>query len=171
MALYKILDCKNYQDINREILDYILDKNIDSSDDFWNPVDAKKLLKKCPLFAEWLKINRILIQAVSVTVAKHKNCCGPHIDTPPARYKLSWPVLNTKNTFNRWFKIKDSNKYILNKLGGKSYQIDNLIEIACNEVLNPMIIDAGVIHDVLITDNKFPRLGLQCQLLKEPKLL
>ena len=171
MNLYKIIECDNYQNINREILAFVQNNELEKSTDFWNPVDIKEVLSECPLFKKWIFDSKLHIKTIAVTVGNKFGCCGPHTDTPPARYKLSWPILNTKNTFNRWYKIKDETDFIINELGGKSYKIDNLEEIESNEVLFPMIIDAGIPHDVYIKEEKFPRLGLQCQLFKEPDSL
>lgn len=171
MHLFKELPCQNYDAINQQLLDWVNNTTLVESNNFWNPVEVKEILSSCPLFKQWLVDNKLLIKAVAVTVGKSVTCCGPHIDTQPARYKLSWPILNTKNTFNRWYKIIDESKYTINNLGGKIYSLDNLEEIASNEVLRPMIIDAGVVHDVYIIDGVFPRLGLQCQLFKEPETL
>lgn len=171
MRLFKRLPCENYNDINQQILNWIDTTNLVHSDNFWNPLEVKEFISSCSLFKDWLVENKILVKTIALTVAKEANCCGPHVDTPPARYKLSWPILNTKNTFNRWYKIKDESDYTLNHLGGKAYKLTNLTEIASIEVEHPMIIDAGVVHDVLIKHNVFPRLGLQCQLFKEPDSL
>ena len=171
MNLYKILDCKNYKEVNQELLDFIIKNKLENSKYFWNPVDIKELFKCCPLFKQWIIETKIPIRTVAVTVGNDIYCCGPHVDTPPARYKLSWPILNTEQTFNRWYKIKDKTKFKINRLGGKSYEIDNLEEIGINEVLLPMIIDAGIPHDVYIKEGKFPRLGLQCQFFNEPDSL
>ena len=171
MNYYKILECKNYQEINQELIDFVIKNNLGSSVNFWNPVDIKELYKACQLFKQWIIDTKIPIKSVAVTVGNKISCCGPHVDTPPARYKLSWPILNTQQTFNRWYKIKDETIYKINELGGKFYNIDNLEEIESIEVLAPMIIDAGIPHDVYIKEEKFPRLGLQCQLFKEPDSL
>ena len=171
MKLYKILECKNYSKINKQISNFVKTVGVDKSSNFWNPVNTQGIFESCPLFTEWLSENKIYIQTLSVTVGRNKFCCGPHIDTPPARYKLSWPILNCENTFNRWYKVINRKDYQINQLGGKIFDKDNLIEIECNEVLHPMIIDASVPHDVYIKKNNFPRLGLQCQLFNEPKSL
>jgi len=100
-------------------------------------------------------------------------CCGIHIDTPPAVNKLSWPILNTKNTYNRWFAAKSSLVSIkINELGGQSYlNAHELEEIGRMEVVDPCIINAGIPHDVWFTEPAvFPRIGLQCMLFQEPTL-
>jgi len=171
MQLFKKLPCENYDAINQQLLDWVNTTNLVESNNFWNPVEVKKILSSCPLFKQWLLENKILVQSIGVTIGKRINCCPPHIDTPPARYKLSWPVQNTKGTFNKWYSVKDHTKVLVNHLGGHSYDYDNLIEIEQTEVLFPMIIDAGVVHDVFFESKVFPRIGLQCKLFNEPSIL
>jgi hypothetical protein len=176
MNLYQELQCHNYQEINQQILDYVYGSGlIDSSTTFWNPINTVDFLKAAPLFRQWTATNKVMISNVAVTIGKSLQCCEPHIDTPPARYKLSWPVLNCEQSFNRWFKKKVSNPItIVNMYNSLMYiNIDELEEIGRRTVTGPAIIDAGVPHDVqFLTNNPvWPRIGLQCQLFNEPRLL
>lgn len=174
MQLYKHLDCDNYQEINEQIKTFIDQQNlVESTNVFWNPVDVKDFVKKNPLFLAWLNQHKFLLHSLAVTVGKDFNCCSIHVDTPPAVNKLSWPVLNTQGTYNRWYKYKvDDPKIHINHLGGKSYLDPNeLEEIGRMEVTRPCIINAGIPHDVLIMDPAiFPRIGLQCMLFLEPNI-
>lgn len=173
-ALYKKLPCKNYHAINQQVLDYIRSLNIiDSSTEFWNMINTLQFVKHTPLLQQWLAMQNLKIHSLAVTIGRNKNCCSIHTDTPPAVNKLSWPVLNTTNTFNRWFVPKVDNPSIhVNHLGGTSYlDIDQLTEIGRMEVVEPCIINAGIPHDVLINEPAvFPRIGLQCMLFQEPQL-
>ena len=173
--LYRTLECSDYTKINQAIIEHINSLNIiDHADSFWNPIDVIGLLKSAPLFLNWLNKHNLKIKAVAVTIGKKVDCCGIHIDTPPARYKLSWPVLNTEQSYNRWFKEVGVCKTSTNELGGKTYLSDNgLEEIARRTLSGPAIIDAGIPHDVqFFTETPtWPRIGLQCQLINEPKSL
>lgn len=169
---FKELPCDNYENINASVKRWtdsiasLYDSNV-----FWNPQPVRDLLESCPEFTDWLLENNLMIKSVAVTFGKNHDCCGPHTDTPPARFKLSWPVMNTQHTWNRWFRVKTINPTIMiNDLGGTSYpNIDDLEIVDQREVLSPCIIDAGVIHDVWCgPDSIFPRVGLQCHLFKEP---
>jgi hypothetical protein len=173
---YRTLKCDSYSDINQQILTHLLDLNfIDSTNEFWNPINIVDLFRRAPLFQTWLQDSNLKIKSVAVTVGKQLNCCGIHIDTPPARYKLSWPVLNTHQSYNRWFKeLVNDCTCTTNSLGGKIYQDESqLEEVARMTVTAPTLIDAGVPHDVqFFTDTPlWPRVGLQCQLFNEPKSL
>jgi hypothetical protein len=176
MNLYRELSCNNYQEINKEILDYVIGIDlINTAEVFWNPVNTVEFLKATPLFKDWTVKNKLLIRSIAVTIGRDTNCCGPHIDTPPARFKLSWPVLNAAQSFNRWFRIKVQNPTTtVNNYNGVVFpNIEDLEEITRRTLTGPAIIDAGVPHDVqfLVDQPTFPRIVLQCQLFNEPDLL
>lgn len=175
MIYYRELDCPEYDKLNNSILAWIDSLNdLVSTTSFWNVVSINDFVKKCPEMIAWLMRNQLMIKTLAITYGTHPNCCGPHIDSPPARYKLSWPVKNCSNTFNRWFRPQIPNPvFRTNNLGGVEYvSVDELEEITRREVTTPALIDAGTIHDVWFApDAIFPRIGLQCQLIKEPSSL
>ena len=173
MNYYKELSCDNYEEINREILKYVMSTvNIEHPDDFWNPVSAAIFVQATPLFQSWLKQQDLKIKALAITVGIHPNCCSVHTDSPPAVYQLSWPIQHTETTWNRWFRPATNCDIEINHWGGGTYKTSQLEEVARKRVDVPMLIHAGIPHDVWFEENsKFPRLGLQCQLLKEPKEL
>lgn len=147
--------------------------SIDNTTGFWNPLTVTEFVKACPMFVTWLESLNYRLRSVALTVGKRIDCCPIHVDTPPSVNKLSWPVLNTQGTYNRWFNpIVDNPEITINHLGGKSYLNPNeLKEIARMEVTSPCIINAGIPHDVLIIDpGIFPRVGLQCMLFNEPNI-
>ena len=172
---YRELDCPEYDAINAEILAWIESQpGLCSSNQFWNPVELKSLLSSCPGFANWCRSLGLHLSTIAVTVGQDPKCCGPHIDTPPSRFKMSWPVKNTQDTWNCWYQPKISNpKSAVNQLGGISYlDLGDLEEIQRREVLRPSIIDAGVIHDVVTGPNtQWPRIVLQAQFFTEPRSL
>ena len=165
------MPCPCIDDINKDIKVWI-DKNI-VAQGFWNPIDTIKFMKENTKFESWCRSNNLKIHSAAVTWAQNSNCCGPHIDTPPARYKLNWPVHNTKSTWNRWFYAKSDADTKINNLGGLSFMnYKDLVEIDRREVVDPALIDAGVIHDVWCDSQaQFPRIGLQCQIFNEPQCL
>lgn len=171
---YKELECSNFEEINQQVKDYVWSKGIiETTDQFWNPLPALEFLKANPAFSKWLSGLGLKLHSLALTVGKHKDTCGPHIDTPPAAHKLSWPIENTINTFNRWFvtTVPDP-EFVIQANGGKRFtNLEQLTEVARREVTGPSIINASLIHDVLYTDQaQYPRLGLQCMLFKEPSL-
>jgi hypothetical protein len=170
--LYKKLNCGNLRQINQEIMAYVDSKKFDGSE-FWNPVDMREFMQATPQFTVWWLDNQLAIKNVAVTFAIDSNCCEPHTDTPPSIYKLSWPVLNTEHTWNRWFKPNPECGFEINTLGGTSYlDMNQLEEIDRMQVDSPAIIATGVPHDVWFDSNAvYPRIGLQCQLFLEPQSL
>ena len=166
MNCYKKLPCANYDEINQEILRHVLlVLDINNPTAFWNPIPVIDFVKTTPLFQAWLREQNLHIRDLAVTIGTHENCCGPHTDTPPARFKLSWPIQHSETTFNRFFQTKNSNGQTqINHLGGKSYlNLDELTEINRMRVDSPALIDAQQPHDVWFEPgSKFPRLCLQC---------
>jgi hypothetical protein len=177
MIYYKRLDCVNYNEINEQILNYIESINaIENSKEFWNPLATLDFVKSTPLLIRWMGTLNLRLHSVALTVAKStKSFPAPHIDTPPAKIKLSWPILNCHSTFNNFYKIKkelsECNVYN-NNLGGTLFHDLNDLEIADSmQLLGPALIDAGQPHDIVCKeDSQFPRLGLQIHLWKEPQL-
>lgn len=175
MKLYKILPCDNYTEINNQIKQYIESTGIVAvTNNFWNVLPTVEFIQAVPLFQEWTQTIGIRIKSLALTVGRTPSCCSIHIDTPPAVFKLSWPITNTANTFNRWFKpIVETPDIRINELGGQDLlNINQFEEIEKKELLSPCIINAGVPHDVWVNEHaQYPRLGLQCQLFKEPTSL
>jgi len=172
--LYRELSCENYQQIRQDLICWIENLDLEFKE-FWNPIDIKDLILSVPSFRSWLQESDLLISSGAITYGTTIDCCSPHIDTPPARFKLTFPVKNTKGSWNRWFQPKTSQiQSRINHLGGKLfYDTDALDEIGRREVLGPALIDAGIIHDVWFDSQHppWPRLGLQCKLFKEPSAL
>jgi hypothetical protein len=167
--LFKKLECANLNEINQEILTYIDSLTFDH-DQFWNTIDTAEFVKANPKLKSWLLENKLPVKSIAITRGTHPGCCGPHTDTPPSRIKLSWPILNTEHTWNRWFQPLPNAVKQVNTLGGISYvKPDQLIEIDRMRVEQPALIVTDVPHDVWFeSDAKFPRWGLQCQLFLEP---
>lgn len=172
--LWLDLDCPEYLEINSVIKSWIgRQAFLSNTRSFWNPVDAKELLMFAKEFQQWLIRKKIPVMSIAVTWGTNSGCCGPHTDCPPARFKLSWPVENCENTWNRWFrKSNNQSRCVTNSLGGQDFALSDLEEIARRETTRPALIDASQIHDVWCApDAKFPRIMLQCQLFNEPSSL
>jgi hypothetical protein len=170
---YKELECSNFDEINQQVKDYVWSTGIvETTDQFWNALPTIEFIKSTPAFYKWLSGLGLKLHSLALTVGKNNDCCGPHIDTPPAAHKLSWPIQNTENTYNRWFiPAVDNPTYRINFNGGKSFEQNELVELARREVTTPCIINASMIHDVWCNDQaQYPRLGLQCMLFEEPEL-
>jgi hypothetical protein len=172
MKLYKNLPCDNYTQINNQVVAYIESTGIvQHSDQFWNALPTVEFIRATPLFRAWAESNGLKLHSLALTVGRGPDCCGMHTDTPPAQFKLSWPIQNTAHTFNRWFRpVVQHPLHCTNALGGRQFTNPNQFEeIERRELLTPCIIHAGVPHDVWIdAQAQYPRLGLQCMLFNEP---
>lgn len=172
---YRRLPCDAYVEINEELKSYITPLGlIDTATVFWNPIDVLPLFNACPKFLKWTHANGLKISAMSLTVARNDYPVRPHIDTAPARFKLSWPMMNSTNSYNRWFKLNTTTPTTeINHLGGIVFlNHDELEHIETMCVDRPSLIDAGTPHDVIFEgDPVYPRVGFQCQLFNEPKSL
>lgn len=171
VRLYRYLPCDQLDTINQEILCWI-DLQTWPTELFWNPVDTVDFVRANKTFRTWLLQNNLPVKSIAVTHGVNSHCCGPHTDTPPSRVKLSWPVLNTQHTWNRWFQAAPGANTQINDLGGTQYLEDkDLVEIGRMRVDQPALIRTNVPHDVWCApEAKFPRWGLQCQLFEEPEL-
>jgi hypothetical protein len=175
MKLYKNLPCDNYTEINNQIKEYIDSTDIvTTATEFWNVLPTIEFIRAVPLFRAWTESRGFKLHSLALTVGRGPDCCALHIDTPPAVFKLSWPIANTQHTFNRWFKpIVDAPEFRINSYGGRFFpDLTQFEELDCKEVITPCIINAGIPHDVWSDPNaQWPRLGLQCMLFNEPKEL
>ena len=175
MKYYKTLLCDNFQEINQEILQHIQTVvNIDTTPVFWNPISVVDFTRATSKLQQWLKNQKLQIASLAVTVAKSPDYDGAHLDAPPCVYKLSWPILNTEYTFNRWFEpLTDDLEIETFASGGVRFcNQAQLKELDRKRVDTPMLICVNVPHDVYFEPHAvFPRLGLQCRLFNEPKTL
>ena len=171
VALFKQISCDVLDLINQEIMSYINRREF-TQEQFWNTVNTAEIMQVAPLFRTWLIDHDLPVKTVAITRGLNPHCCGPHTDTPPSVIKLSWPVMNTQLTWNRWLRPTPDAPTEINALGGTSYlDPSTLIEIGRMRVDQPAIIATGIPHDVWFEPGaEFPRWGLQCQLFKEPQL-
>jgi hypothetical protein len=175
MKLFKSLPCVNYTEINNQIREYIESTSIvETTSEFWNALPTMEFVKATPLFRQWMSSQGLTLHSLALTVGRDDRCCSMHTDTPPAKFKLSWPIQNTAHTYNRWFRSLVENPIsTTNLLGGISFtESTQFEEIGRMEVIGPCIIHARIPHDVW-TDGatQWPRLGLQCMLFNEPEEL
>jgi hypothetical protein len=175
MKLFKSLPCNNYTEINNQIKEYINATGIvETTTEFWNALPTVDFVKATPLFREWMSLQGLRLHSLALTVGREAGCCNIHTDTPPAKFKLSWPIQNTIHTYNRWFRpLVENPSASTNLLGGTIFTNSNqLEEIERMELVSPCIIHARVPHDVWANEQaQWPRLGLQCVLFNEPKEL
>ena len=194
MKPYKILPCENYDAINAEILKFLKQHTellTTVPRLYANFIDLKKFTFFCPLIVDWAKnLNmRIRDAYFSFCQDRGKNFgeygdspCHIHLDKPPVHWKINWPVLNMEGSCVRFFQLKDRKKNILDLVERKGdpnskdndvYSLDyNYFQETYRHDFRknqPIIMDGLVPHDVgLYDDAKFPRIGIQMMLVKEP---
>jgi hypothetical protein len=194
MKPYKILFCPNYVSINVEILNYLEHQTellTNGAKLYANFIDVKKFTSLCPSMVKWAKSLNMTIRDAyfSFCTDRGRNFrehgdspCQIHLDKPPVHWKINWPVLNMEGSCVRFFKLKDDRKNILDLVErkGDANSKDNdawLLDYKDFEESyrhnfrknEPIIMDGLVPHDVgLYDDAKFPRIGIQMMLVKEP---
>jgi hypothetical protein len=194
MKPYKILPCTNYNSINKEMLSYLKNHTellTKGSRFYANFVDVKKFVLLCPLTVKWAKSLKMIIRDAYFSYCKNRGSnfseygdspCSIHLDKPPVHWKINWPVLNMEGSCVRFFVLKDNKKNILNLVqrrgdpNSKHHDIYDLnykdFKESCRHNFRnnePIIMDGLVPHDVgLYEDVKFPRIGMQIMLVKEP---
>lgn len=168
--------CDDLDHINQEIISwYTQQPQLIHSKIFWNSVDHKDLLEHCHRFDAWCEQAGMHIRHIAMTIGRDPECCPPHVDTPMSkvfsRWKLSWPVLNYRDTYNCWYEHTTADPIFHTMVsGGRRYpNRDQLREIYRREVASPSLIDPSTPHDVVFGSCAvYPRLVLQCMLLQDP---
>jgi len=103
---------------------------------------------------------------------------GLHIDEPPVTAKINIPIVNTKNSFNRWYKvpgrIMKETAPIINEFGQKYYLFKDVdyseLELIDElELTGPAVFNSQIAHTIFVNkDCILPRLVLACTFFNEP---
>jgi hypothetical protein len=202
MVPFKVLECKDYAAIKEELLSYIneftdlLTKNPFAEDyDQNNPVkypnfvDTIHFVKHNPKTIAWFKSLKLVMRDVYFTLTWYTDedsftvsPCKLHIDKPPVKWKMNFPVLNMEPTSVRFFKSKDIDldiQSIVRRNGNpeskdndnyglpySQFELDTLHRFDKNE---PIIMNGQIPHDVGVHDAvKYPRIGIQFMFFPEP---
>jgi len=194
MSPYKILQCPNYQKINKQILEFLrthtdlLDKTPRL---YTNFQDIKLFIKKCPALLEWCIEMGMIPRDVYFSYCGSRGLhfgkfgnspCPIHLDRPPVNWKMNWPVLNMEGSCVRFFKtlVEGVDPVDLAKEGGipgskaethYSLSYEPFEEMTRHNFSKnePILMNGSIPHDVgLYDDAKFPRLGIQMMFVKEP---
>lgn len=202
MDNFKVIKCKNYTAIRDELLSYankftnILTNNpfLENYDQktpikYPNFVDVIHFVKYNPITIEWLKSLKLVVRDAYFTLTWYTtedaftvSPCKLHVDKPPVKWKMNFPVLNMEPTSIRFFKPKDANLDVQSvvmrhgnpdskdndnyQLPYTHFELDSIHYFNKNE---PIIMNGLIPHDVGVhEDVKYPRVGIQFMFLSEP---
>lgn len=121
---YRVLDCPNYQEINKDLLDYVhryttvMNKSgpsqyVNFLDKFG--LDIKHFITANPKLIAWMLNLNLSLRDLYITKTQrvdslpdyHESSCPIHLDKPPVYWKLNWPILNMERTCVRFYLPKD----------------------------------------------------------------
>lgn len=195
---YQVLDCTNYQEINQDLIDYVVrytDLTTQCPDyNYCNflykfGLDNVHFIKANPKLIHWFESMGLRLRDIYFTLAwtNHsadhpESSCPIHLDKPPVRWKLNWPIMNMEKTSIRFYMPKDPdidiNKLVKrtgdpNSIDNDNYQLEykDFLEIERHDFAKnqPIIMNGSIAHDVgFYQDPVFPRIGMQVMFFKEP---
>jgi hypothetical protein len=180
MKAYHKLDCNNLEEIQNQVLEWINLKNpkVLESNSLWNKIDTVDLIRSTPALTKYCQSMDLKIREVALTIVNNNRGADLHIDELPVTAKINIPILNTRNSYNRWYKIPDeilsTTEPVINGFGKKFYNFKNidytkLILLEEIELLTPVVFNSQIAHNIVLgRDCLFPRIVLACTFFQEP---
>jgi hypothetical protein len=177
---YAILDCPDQEIITERTLQFLRTQTDIFSQlenlSLWNILDTKQYVRAVPEFAKWARSLGLYINSVYFTVCNSNQNINLHTDLPPNVAKINFPILNTKDTFNCWYKVTDEQlkdyAHTVDTLGYyhfKGADLNDFEKIGEIEMTKPIAFNSQIPHMVRLSEGKhFPRLVLSTIFLKEP---
>ena len=182
MKPYYELQCSDVDQISHEVYEYLhsntnlLDQTHDQE---WHYLDRNSVIANCPTLLDFFKLYRLVPRDLAVTICY--NDFAVHIDSPPVIAKINFPVLNTKNTVNRWYTMSDEDFQNLPKIPDvakdgyyhedmTNFPKERLTLMAeYHNMTNPIVFNSRIPHEVvMLGDNLTPRVVLSCTFANEP---
>jgi hypothetical protein len=144
----------------------------------WNKIDTRALVFAVPELVGYFRTFGLKLKEVAVTVCNSNKNAGLHIDELPVVAKINFPILNTKDSQNLWYRVpEDLMKQvdpIINEFGSAFYNLSAVDLAQCKligsvEILKPVVFNSQLPHMIDMSKcNKFPRLVLTCMFFNEP---
>jgi len=182
LRAYQPVDCIGQSTIQQKTLDFIksqtkLFDNLDKLS-LWNKMDTVAYVRAVPELVEWTNSLNLKLREVNITVCNSNKDVPLHIDELPVTAKINFPILNTENTYNCWYRVPEDQLSqvtpIINIFGNSYYNLDSIDLDQCElvgeyELLQPVIFNSQIPHMIRMQSaKKFPRLVLSCTFFKEP---
>lgn len=181
MKCFYKLSCEHLGDIQQQTLEYLNNHtNLlkENSGQLWNKIQTIDYIKHCPSLVSYCKSLNLAIKEVSFTVVWESTQIYLHIDELPVTAKINFPILNTDNSTNLWYKIPNNlfQQYppIINSFNQKFYSFKD-IDLSKCEILEetsldqPIVFNSQIPHTIKILDNsKFPRVVMPVMFFNEP---
>lgn len=183
MKPYHRLSCSMYMlsQIQHQVMEWINSNHpaILKSHSIWNKVNTADLVRNTPTLLEWCRSHDLKLRETALTVMNSTEGAGLHIDELPVTAKVNIPILNTKNSLNRWYHIPEKMmaeaKPTVNNFGKNYYcfkdtaDLSKLDMIGELELQGPVVFNSHLAHNIVIGEHcVLPRVVLTCMFFNEP---
>ena len=167
MRYYKKIEIDYYDEIVADTLSYlqnqkpdIYNKTISAS---FFILDLDEFKKYCPkLDMGFSRYNLVCNFAVAFVMNKTSDV-QIHIDSGKTEARINIPIINTENTFTRFYtggSYKKHNNSKTNVTAKVLSNIQNLKLVDSVEIIQPTVLRVNEPHNVLKNNDKFPRITL-----------
>lgn len=182
LRAYQPVDCPEQSTIQQKTLDFLksqtqIFEQLDSLS-LWNKQNTVDYVRAVPELVKWTQDLGLKLREVSVTVCNSNENVALHIDELPVTAKINFPILNTEDTYNCWYKVPEDLlaqiKPVTNIFGNSYYNLETIDLDQCElvgeyELLKPVVFNSQIPHMIRMQSaKKFPRLVLSCTFFKEP---
>lgn len=181
LQAYALVDCPVQSTIQSKTVEFLKNYTdlFERKDlQLWNKINTVDLIRAVPELPEFYRNIGLKLREVAITVWNSKKDVPLHIDELPVTAKINFPILNTKHTYNEWYRVPkellDSVDPIVNQFGSAYYDLstinlDQCVKIGEIELLNPVVFNSQIPHRIRITEQaQFPRIVMPCTFFEQP---
>jgi hypothetical protein len=176
MKYYKKIDIDFYDEIIQDTLAYLKNQRPDVFDSpvKYNVLNIEEFKRYCPKLDLGFARYNLTCNFASAVVSHKTSDIPIHVDTFKGGSRINLPILNTKNTFTRFYSGGEFT-YFINPVTGVSYskisRIDNLKLVDKVEIDQATVMRIHEPHDVKLLNSKIPRITLTLGFDKDPVFL